>query len=556
MKKVFDLLFLVQELKCCTLIFLFCFGTSVCAQSLSENKTEDPLLIKYFDLYNTGQSTKKQESTIIEICSKNKDRKERICKELIQIIQENLSEEKFEDIFSMTSLYKKIAEYDDPNFEKILFIEGNAFLRVGDIDGVNQIISEMCAANASPKLIDKLRRDALLAYNPFYGLDGCWVSINYYDVDNCVPYVIFNIENSIYKNGVKVSTPVDTEVFNWLKDGMTLSEVLSAEEIYANYCTKFTNDSIYICWATGDSDVGNAFVAGLATDAGWEISNATQELVAQGDKYELGDRLAGSIAAGLVETTINTVVDNMMSVKRTNVIVELRLARVNDRELKGRMRYRYIFLKDGALAKNEEFEKNVTLIKYLDKKVKYPVAYGDNMHKRVNECLFIKGHLTKKLAKKDNLPVLLRMKAMSDNALHKDGCRHSPDDCVLCNPDYLPYLGLTIEEITPENTKKSVLKITQGRGVRIKRIDDNYLGYMVDTVKANFFKTYFGTGQFVYLKEGDIVLEINGIPCDSPQDYVNVVRMHNPGDVAYIKILRKKRERIIKTRFIYAKKRE
>ena len=113
-----------------------------------------------------------------------------------------------------------------------------------------------------------------------------------------------------------------------------------------------------------------------------------------------------------------------------------------------------------------------------------------------------------------------------------------------------------VEEITPENTKKSVLKITQGRGVRIKQIDDNYLGYMVDTVKTNFFKTYFGGGQFVYLKEGDIVLEINGIPCDSPQDYVNIVRMHNPGDVAYIKILRKKREKIIKTRFIYAKKRE
>ena len=554
MKKLIYLLLSMDRFKL-TFLVLLCFVGNVGAQSLSKDAANDALLIKFIDLYNAGSNLEEQKKKIVDVCFNKKNRKELISEELILLIQENLNNDIFRGVLSLTSLYKDVAGKNDPNMDKILYIEGVIYLKAGDIDGVNLIISEMRAINAAPELINELNRLALLANNPFYGLDGCWVSLDYFNAGNCIPFVIFNIENSIYENGVKVSVPIDTDIFNWLTDGMTLNEVLSAKEICANYCMKYGNDSIFICWATGDSDVGNAFVAGLATDAGWEISNATQELVAQGDKYDLGDRLAGSVAAGLVETTINTLVDNMMSVKRTNVIVEFRLARVNDRELKGVMRYRYMFFKDGVLTRTEDFEKKMTLTKYDDQKVMNPVAYGDNMPKLVNECLFIKGHLSKKMAKKVNLPVCCRMKAKSDNALHKDGCSHSPDDCVLCNPDYLPYLGLGVEEINPENTKKSVLKIAQGRGVRIKQFDENYIGYMVDTVKANWLKTRF-YGQFVYLKEGDIVLEINGMPCNSPQDYVNIVRMHNPGDVAYIKILRKKREKVVKTRFVYAKKKE
>lgn len=531
------------------LLFLFIALMIISHATYSFAGVKDPLLKKFVELYNEGNELHKQEQIIIDTCKKNKDKKNSICKEIILLMQNNLNEEKFNDILYLTSLYKKIAEKDDALIEKILYIEGSTYMNLNDIEGVKRTIAELDSINAESEYSVILSEEVAKAENILHDLDGCWLSLDYYRLFNRVPAIFLNIENIEEKDTVSVSIPHGCHMYKCLSEGLDINEALKMKEIYPKYCFKFNNDSIFIAWATGDADVGNAYLSDALRQVGRNYAAKTAGEMAKIHKgYSFGDRLSSNLLGGVVELGLNSLADNMIAVKKKIVIIELRLARVNNHTMKGVLKYNYKFIKDGVLAGSEEFSQQIVMMKYLDIKT-YPVAEIATAVE--NEYTFIAGVSTEKWFRRQNWPTTLRAKAMSDKAMHEKGYEHTQENCVICDPKYITYLGLQTETITPDNTKKKIMEILDGKGVRIKAVDEEYIGYTVDTIMPSSFKKNFGAGRLVWLKEGDIIIDINGIPCNSPEDYHKIVNMHKPGDIAYIRYIHKQRERVVKTRFIY-----
>lgn len=521
------------------------------AAAYSRESATDPLLLKYVGLYNAGKELSKCQQNIIDVCKKDATRRESICNDIISLIQANLEEEKFEDIFYLTSLYKKIAKPGDEMLEVVIYAEGDASINLDRIEDVECAIEELKSIDASPELIEELSESLELAHNFFYGLDGTWLSLDYVKANSNVPIFVISIQNSNNPDSINFSLIPGYRAHKMLTECYSDEFSLEYKPAYANRCLRISSDSIYVAWSSQEAFVGDAYLASTLRNSGRTFAaEMAGEFSKNNAGYDFGDRLLGAAGGALVEGIFNSIADNMMAAKVKAVICELYLTREDDYTLKGLLKQQVHSIKEGSAPNLETKTVEITLNKLCDDTDNSYLAlleYGGK-----NNLLTFRDTdgWENKSDRLVNTPFICRVIAKNFNLLHTRNRPHNPDDCVICNKRYKVYFGAEVENVTPDNTGKKTIKKLNGRGVRIKNVDEQYIGFVMDTADVSRFK------KCIRLRRGDIIIDINGIPCNSPDDYLNAVRSHQPGDIAYIRIMRKKKERVVKTRFIYAEIKE
>lgn len=498
------------------------------ASAYSKESATDPLLLKYVELYYAGKDFSKYQQNIIDVCKKDATRRENICNDIISLVQANLENEKFEDIFYLTSLYKRIAQIGDKMLEVVIYAEGDASINLDRIEGVKCAIEELKSIDASPELIEELSESLELAHNFFYGLDGTWLSLDYLKADSYAPIFFICIENSCNPDSIDFSLNPGCGAHKILSECYSDKFLLEFKPAYANRCLRISSDSIYVAWSSQEAFIGDAYLASTLRNSGRTFAaEMAGEFSKKNAGYDFGDRLLGAVGGAFVEGVFNSIADNMMTAKVKAVIYELYLTREDDYTLKGLLKQQVHSIKEGSAPNLETKTVEITFKKLCDDTDNYDAVWLSKSDRKVNK------------------PFLYRVVAKNCNLLHTRNRPHNPDDCVICNKRYMVYLGAEVENVTPDNTSKKTIKKLNGRGVRIKNVDEQHIGIVVDTADVSWYK------KTLFLRKGDIIIDINGIPCNSPNDYLNAVRSHKPGDIAYLRIMCKNKEKVVKTRFIY-----
>lgn len=468
-----------------------------------------------------------------------------------------INENRLKGKFALIDLYALLADSKDRKLDDLYFKKGEiCALHTGDTIMLKECITSLKLSDHSKTAVVSGYVNTLQSYLEEIRnylplserIDGVWVSDWMYDTNwsflaiRSTPMFVLNINHGTIKlENVGVAallTDISVWSDNWSNKGGKII-IKNDEQTYVQDVVGIGKDKVYMVWSNEKLNIPNQAVA---RSLGQTTGDITTELTRKATSDVLGN-IGGDIVGGIAGDIIGGAVMDLFAPSKKIYVLEMELEQVNEDELKGHFCWQIIKIDGNGKKDVSKEEGKVVFVRYDAESGVYFGGSGNMYNKYIpgvgisREFPAQNNQMFKDLAEKYQKRL---------NALKKIGVTYPKFQSYFAPLQIKKLIYYTEYKLLKQGYTRDILHfgrqvatmgviLENNTGKKVTLPKDMKGVYVYDVVKDD----HWHAPAFLFgIKQGDIILSVDGYEMNSPEQLYRYIRSLKPYDWVTVHIKR------------------